>query len=162
MYQLFYTFKVILTLFLNSKYKGSFLIKYVFCHIQIPKSEVSQQQTCLGFSWVVLSPWPSRPYSPSPQVYRSPLEVMAALWELPHAMSLTRLDFRASIRRGLSQFQRLKCPSFPSSPSPQEKTFPSVVRASECLPPVYMTLYREQCLKLTVFNGLQVPVIGNS
>lgn len=141
----FYKSKVILTFFLIQSIEEvwSLLIKYIFCQIQIFKSETSQQQTCLGFSWVVLSPWPSRPYSPSPQVYRSPLEVMAALWELPHAMSLTRLDFRASIRRGLSQFQRLKCPSFPSSPSPQEKTLPSVVRANECLPPVYMTLYRQ-------------------
>lgn len=36
-------------------------------------------RTCLGLSWVVLSPWPSRPYSPSPHVYTSPLEMMAAL-----------------------------------------------------------------------------------
>ena len=62
--------------------------------------------TSLGRSWVVLSPWPRRPYSPRPQLYSSPLEVMAALWELPQAMSRIRLVFRASIRRGLSQFLR--------------------------------------------------------
>jgi hypothetical protein len=91
--------------------------------------------TCLGFSCVVLSPCPSLPYSPNPHVYRSPLDVMAALCELPQAMSRTRLDFRASISRGLSQFHRLKWPSFPSSPSPHENTFPSVVKAKECRPP---------------------------
>ena len=37
-----------------------------------------------------------------PQVYSSPLLVMAALCELPQPMSRTRLFFRASIRRGLS------------------------------------------------------------
>ena len=46
---------------------------------------------------VTLSPCPSRPYSPHPQVNSSPLLVMAALCELPQAMSLTLLFFRASI-----------------------------------------------------------------
>lgn len=62
--------------------------------------------TILGFSCVVLSPCPNRPYSPRPQVYSSPLEVRAALWELPHAMSLMRLVRRASMSLGLSQFLR--------------------------------------------------------
>lgn len=131
----------------------------------------------------MLSPWPRRPYSPKPQLYSSPLEVMAALWELPQAMSRMRFAFRASINRGLSQFLKqkmayhlisslslckldyyrdvtygiteteqgvkwknnvisqkrayilLKCPSLPSSPSPQEKTFPSTVKAIACRPP---------------------------
>ncbi|KAG7276316.1 hypothetical protein CRUP_015639 [Coryphaenoides rupestris] len=46
----------------------------------------------------------TRPYSPRPQLYSSPLDVMAELWELPQAMSRMRLVFRASISRGLSQF----------------------------------------------------------
>ena len=62
------------------------------------------RRTSLGLSWVVLSPWPSLPYSPRPQLYSSPLEVMAELWELPQAMSRIRLVFKASISRGLSQF----------------------------------------------------------
>lgn len=60
--------------------------------------------TSLGLSCVVLSPCPRRPYSPRPQLYSSPLEVMAALCELPQAMSRMRFVFSASISRGLSQF----------------------------------------------------------
>lgn len=60
--------------------------------------------TILGFSCVVLSPCPSLPYSPRPHVYSSPLEVIAALWELPQAISRIRLVFSASISLGLSQF----------------------------------------------------------
>lgn len=63
-----------------------------------------KKHTILGFSCVVLSPWPSLPYSPRPHVYSSPLEVMAALWELPQAISRMRLVFNASINLGLSQF----------------------------------------------------------
>ena len=47
---------------------------------------------------------------------------MAALCELPQAMSLTRFDLSASISRGLSQESREQWPSLPSSPSPQENT----------------------------------------
>lgn len=136
----------------------------------------------------MLSPWPRRPYSPKPQLYNSPLEVIAALWELPQAMSRIRFVLSASINRGLSQFLKqkitksfnlihrtscenyissemldtitpttvmaeqgvrwkdnvisqklvyilLKCPSLPSSPSPQEKTFPSTVKAMAWRPP---------------------------
>lgn len=79
--------------------------------------------TSFGFSCVTLSPCPSLPYSPSPQVYSSPLDVMAALWELPQAMSRMRFDFKVSIIRGLSRLSRLLCPNLPSSPSPQEKTW---------------------------------------
>lgn len=71
---------------------------------QTPAEVLSCLITILGLSWVVLSPWPSRPYSPRPQVYNSPLDVRAALCELPQAMSRMRLVFRASISRGLSQF----------------------------------------------------------
>ena len=49
--------------------------------------------THLGLSCVTLSPCPSLPYSPHPHVYSSPLEVMAALWLLPQAISLTLLFF---------------------------------------------------------------------
>jgi len=48
---------------------------------------------------------------------------MAALWELPQAMSRTRFDLRASIRRGLSQDKRELCPNLPSSPSPEIISF---------------------------------------
>lgn len=64
--------------------------------------------TILGFSCVVLSPCPSLPYSPRPHVYSSPLEVIAALWELPQAISRMRLVFNASISLGLSQFLEKK------------------------------------------------------
>ena len=101
--------------------------------------------THLGRSCVTLSPWPSRPYSPQPQVYSSPLEVMAALWELPHAMSRTLLFFSASISRGLSMDILEQWPSLPSSPSPQLNTLPSTVSAMACLPPLctatFLTTY---------------------
>lgn len=64
--------------------------------------------TCFGLSWVWLSPWPRRPYSPRPQVYSSPVQVTAALCELPHAISRILFVFKASTKRGLSQFLRKK------------------------------------------------------
>ena len=62
--------------------------------------------TCFGLNCVTLSPWPNRPYSPQPQVYNSPEEVMAALWLEPHAMSRTLLAFKASTNLGFSQDNR--------------------------------------------------------
>ena len=73
-------------------------------NIKIRISNTDDCHTCFGRNCVVLSPCPSRPYSPKPHVYRSPLEAMAALWELPHEMSRMRFDRNASINRGLSQF----------------------------------------------------------
>jgi len=43
--------------------------------------------TCLGLSCVWLSPCPRRPYSPRPQVKSSPVDMTAALCELPQEIS---------------------------------------------------------------------------
>ena len=74
-------------------------------HYETQKKKMTNNRpTCFGRNCVVLSPCPSRPYSPKPHVYKSPLDAMAALCELPQAMSRMRFDRNASIRRGLSQF----------------------------------------------------------
>lgn len=82
----------------------SFMLLSFVKHICISSETRNIDFTILGFSCVVLSPCPSLPYSPRPQVYSSPLEVIAALWELPQAISRMRLVFNASISLGLSQF----------------------------------------------------------
>lgn len=82
----------------------SFMQLSLVKHVCISSETKNIDFTILGFSCVVLSPCPSLPYSPRPQVYSSPLEVIAALWELPQAISRMRLVFNASISLGLSQF----------------------------------------------------------
>lgn len=105
-----------------------------------------------------MSPCPSRPYSPKPHVYNSPLLDMAAECELPHAMSLILLLRKLSIIFGLSRLRRLPWPNFPSSPSPHENTygdnfidytavccslltFPSNVKAKACFPPEWTATF---------------------
>ncbi len=63
------------------------------------------------------------------------LDEIAALCEEPQPISRIRLFRSASIIRGLSSDSLEQWPSFPSSPSPQEKTRPSTVNAMACLPP---------------------------
>lgn len=58
--------------------------------------------TCLGLSWVWLSPCPSRPYSPRPQVKSSPDDKTAAVCELPQEISCTNLLLNASTSCGRS------------------------------------------------------------
>ena len=59
--------------------------------------------TILGLGWSSLSPCPSLPYLPFPQVYSSPVEVMQALWAPPADIDTTCFPRRDSITRGRSQ-----------------------------------------------------------
>ena len=58
--------------------------------------------TCLGLCCVWLSPCPRRPYSPRPQVKSSPVDMTAALCELPQEISWTNLLLSASTSCGRS------------------------------------------------------------
>ena len=69
---------------------------YLYSYLQVA------DYTCLGLSWVWLSPCPSRPYSPRPQVKSSPVDKTAALCELPQEISCTNLLLNASTNWGRS------------------------------------------------------------
>lgn len=141
----------------------------------ITKISLSFAFTRFGVSCVRESPWPKRPYSPNPQVNSSPDEVTAALWLLPAAMSrilnpstdniVTLMHrslifkneskpFKASRQWGTSRVAWWPWPSLPSSPSPQEKTLPSAVRANACLPPEWTaTLRMTWCDSAVTWRG---------
>ena len=64
--------------------------------------------TSLGLVWSSLSPCPSLPYRPFPQVYTSPLAVMHALCAPPAEMSETSLPRNDSMMRGRSHGLKYK------------------------------------------------------
>ena len=73
--------------------------------------------------------------------------------ELPQAMSLILFDLSASMSLGVSQLSLEQWPSFPSSPSPQEKTRPSTVNAIECFPPEWTATFFTTYCKEQVRNS---------
>mmetsp|Transcript_64595 Transcript_64595/g.154411 ORF Transcript_64595/g.154411 Transcript_64595/m.154411 type:complete len:240 (+) Transcript_64595:716-1435(+) len=71
-----------------------------------------------GVVCICSSSWPSRPYSPLPHEYTSPLSSMTIVWCMPADTRVTRLPRSASTTTGMFCMFSSPWPSWPLSPPP--------------------------------------------